>query len=174
MLAEVLVATAILAGASAAAIQLTTVSVRGLWTAGIETSATIAAEQKLQQLRGLLWSADASGGLQSDSTSSLSADPPDASGTGLAPSPAGSLEANVDGFVDYLDGGLIVVGSGTVPPAGTEFVRRWAITPLAADPDHTRVLQVLVIPITYAGSRVAGRRAPGEAMLTTALTRVSR
>jgi hypothetical protein len=176
MLAEVLIATAVLVAAGAAALQLTTTSMRGLWLAGVESAAVIAADQKLQQLRGLLWTIDAAGAPQSDLSSRLSIDPPDAGGTGLTPSPAGSLESNVDGFVDYLSEELSPLGSGLSPPPGAAYVRRWSIAPLAADPDHTLILRVLVIRVGPGAMspRIPGQRGPGEAMLTTTLTRLAR
>jgi hypothetical protein len=175
MLAEVLIATAILVAAGSGAIQLTTTSLRRLATAGVETATSLAASGRLEQLRSLTWTIDGAGTPHSDATSRLAVDPPDGAGTGLAPSPAGTLDSNVDGFVDYLDAHLNVVGTGTVPPAGSVYVRRWAIVAHPDDPDHTRVLQVLVIPVAASAEpRTPGRRGPGEALLTTVITRVSR
>jgi hypothetical protein len=175
MLAEVLVATAVLVAGGAAALHLTSLSLRALWVSGAETAAATLADQKLHQLRGLSWAADAAGAPISDLTSTLALDPPASGGTGLAPSPPGSLDANVAGFVDFLGADLGWLAGGVSPPSGTAFIRRWAILPLAADPDHTRVLQVLVIPAggSVAG-RAAGQRGPGEAFLTTVLTRTAR
>jgi hypothetical protein len=175
-LVEVLVAFALLAGAGCAGVQLVAWSMRALWVSSAETRAAILAEQKLHDLRGLTWTVGADGQPISDFTTTLAVDPPASGGSGLAPSPPGTLEDSVPGFVDYLDDDGRWVGTGTLPPPSAAFVRRWAIVPLAVDPDHTVVLQVLVAPMAAGAStpRTPGRRAPGEALVTSALTRAAR
>ena len=64
--------------------------------------------------------------------------------TGSWPSPPGTLTSNVDGYVDYLDGGGRWVGRGGSSPATAVYIRRWAVRPLASDPDDLIVLEVVV------------------------------
>ena len=112
----------------------------------------------------------------SDTTTNLSVTPAQATGGGLNPSPSGSLDRNTPGFVDYLDGNGVWVGTGTTPPAGTVYVRRWSITPLPTNPNNTLILQVLVTPIAVEALRGESpgdgrRRLPGEAWLISVKTR---
>jgi hypothetical protein len=43
-----------------------------------------------------------------------------------------------------LDGEGRWIGNGAAPPRNAVFVRRWAVQPLASDPDRTLILSVLV------------------------------
>jgi hypothetical protein len=115
-------------------------------TAKQQVSTTTMATQKMEQLRGLTFAYDASGlGLPvTDTTTNLTLCTPDATGQGLNPSPSDSLEENRAGFVDYLDGRGSCIGTGTTPPAGAVFTRRWSIKPLPTNPNNTLVLTVLV------------------------------
>jgi len=80
-----------------------------------------------------------------DTTTNTAPSPEQAfGGTGLAASAPDSLGRNVEGACDFLDGAGRWVASGTSPPAGTIFTRRWNIAPLAAAPDKTIVVQVAV------------------------------
>ena len=84
-----------------------------------QTSTTMLAEQKMEQIRSLTWGFDTNGeGLPvSDTTSDLTVSPTTQSGSGLNPSPTDSLERNTTGFVDFVDAGGAWVGTGSTPPA---------------------------------------------------------
>jgi type II secretory pathway pseudopilin PulG len=161
-LAEVAVATGILATVSLGVAQMFALSTEKNLTARQQVSTTTMATQKMEQLRGLTFSYDASGlGLPvTDTTTNLALCTPDATGSGLNPSPTDSLEENRDGFVDYLDARGNCVGTGTAPPAGSVFTRRWSILPLPTNPNNTLVLTVLVTPTAKEQQRV---RIPGTA-----------
>lgn len=120
------------------------------------------AAQKLEQLRALPWEIDAAGTLVSDVTTDLSVAPPSAAGSGLGSSPAGSLHTSTNGYVDYLDGFGTWRGGSVAPPAAARFVRRWAITPLPGDPDHSLILHVVVLPLADEGA--GDRRWSGRAV----------
>ncbi len=121
-----------------------------------QVSTTTMATQKMEQLRGLTFAYDSSGlGLPvTDTTTNLTLCTPDASGAGLNPSPSDSLEENRTGFVDYVDARGNCVGTGTTPPAGAIYTRRWAIVPLPTNPNNTLVLTVLVTPSAREEQRV--------------------
>lgn len=179
-LVEVLVAMGILTTVSLGVAQLFAVSTRANLTAKGQTSTTILAEQKMEQLRGLTWGYDSSGqGLPvSDTSTNLAVFPVMASGSGLNPSPSDTLDQNRAGYVDFLDAHGAYVGTGTAVPAGASYIRRWSIEPLPTNPNNTLVLQVLVTPVTNEATRVAGpatrRRMAGDALLITVKTRKAR
>jgi hypothetical protein len=115
-----------------------------------QTASTILAAAKLEQLRSLTWSYDATSTTpvpRSDSTANLSLDIPDDSGTGLMPSPSGTLSTNTPPFVDYLDEQGRWVGNGSTAPREAMFVRRWAVQPLPESPARTLILSVRVTTI---------------------------
>jgi prepilin-type N-terminal cleavage/methylation domain-containing protein len=175
-LAEVMIAMGLLTVVSLGVAQLFAVSANTNYTARTQTSTTVMAEQKMEQLRSLTWGFDSDGmGLPvSDTISNLAVTPPTQNGTGLNPSPAGALERNVPGFVDYLDASGVYVGTGEVPPAGAVFVRRWSIQPLPTNPNNTLVFQVHVRHVATEARRAANaprRRLPGDALLVTVRTR---
>ena len=64
--------------------------------------------------------------------------------SGLSPSPPGTLAANVDGYVDYVDRFGNILGGGTEPRPRTAYIRRWSIAPLPTNPNGTIVIQVMV------------------------------
>jgi type II secretory pathway pseudopilin PulG len=177
-LAEVAVATGILATVSLSVAQMFALSTEKNLTARQQVSTTTMATQKMEQLRGLTFSYDTSGlGLPvTDTTTNLSVCTPDATGSGLNPSPTDSIEEKRGGFVDYLDARGNCVGTGTTPPAGSVFTRRWSILPLPTNPNNTLVLSVLVTPTAKEQQRV---RIPGtvrvrqmqDAMLISVRTR---
>lgn len=171
-LVEALVAATIVMAVTSSVAQLIVWSRRAAWSAGVETTAVRVAAQKLEQLRALPWHIDAAGALVSDETTNLATDPPAASGTGLQPSPAGALDRNTPGFMDYVTVEGQWRGSGRRPPAGAAFVRRWSIAPFAGDPTHTLILTVIVVPLADAPSQ-RGRPARG-ARLQTITTRIVR
>jgi prepilin-type N-terminal cleavage/methylation domain-containing protein len=77
--------------------------------ARLQTLATLIALQKVEEIKSL--------------------DP-----AGLARSPAGSLDSDIDGYFDHVD------------VRGAAFVRRWSIAPRSAGPAGVMVIQVLVAP----------------------------
>jgi type II secretory pathway pseudopilin PulG len=155
-LAEVAVATGMLAVVALSVAQMFALATERNLNAKQQVSTTTMATQKMEQLRGLTFAYDTSGlGLPvTDTTTNLTLCTPDASGGGLNPSPSDSLEENRAGFVDYLDARGNCIGTGTTPPAGATFTRRWAIVPLPTNPNNTLVLTVLVTPSAREEQRV--------------------
>jgi hypothetical protein len=133
------------------------------------------AEQKMEQLRSLTWgfATDGTGLPVSDSTSNLSVTPASATGSGLNPSPANTLDQNVPGFCDFLDANGVWVGTGTEIPPAAVYIRRWAIIPLPTNPNNTLILQVLVTPVVNERLRADGPRSrmPGDSLLISVKTR---
>ena len=177
-LVETLTATAILATVSLGVAQMFIYASTQTRGGKVETSATMLAEQKLEQLRGLTWGFDNEGlGLpESDTTTNLAKTPPDSTGTGLNPSPAGVLNSNVTGFVDFLDNNGTYLGTGTAAPINTAYIRRWAIEPLPTNPNNTLILQVFVTtPVAEQRRGTTARREKlaGDAWLVTVKTRKS-
>lgn len=99
--------------------------------AGDQTSATLLASAKLEQLFSLAWQMEGSpsGALLSvsDTTTDLSGPLPVDGGTGLSPSPADTLGRNTSGFVDFLDRDGRWLSAAPSAPPGAYFVRRWSI-----------------------------------------------
>lgn len=178
-LVEVLISTGILMTVSLGVAQMFILAGTETRQGKTETSATALAEQKLEQLRGLTWGFDTEGlGLPaSDTTTSLAKDPPDATGTGLNPSPADVMEKNTAGFVDFLDGNGAYLGTGTTPPVNTVYIRRWSIEPLPTNPNNTLILQVFVTTKDREARRGADTnkrwKLPGDAWLVSIKTRKS-
>ena len=176
-LLEVLVSSALLATGLLTIAQLFTIATDSNRRARMSTSAAILAEQKMEQLRGLTWGYDLLGLPLSDVSSNISVVPATTTGgSGLAPSPADSLIRNVPGFVDYLDAYGTWVGTGSYPPAGTVYIRRWSIEPLPTNPNNTLILQILVTRFQNRGTAAdAGsvKRLPEEARLISVKTRKS-
>jgi prepilin-type N-terminal cleavage/methylation domain-containing protein len=148
-LLEVLIAMALIALAASGVAGLTSVAMQSGAAARRQSSATLLATQKMEQLLALTWRFHPSGsGLpESDTSSDVSYDPPRVGGAGLAPSPAGTLQASTPGYADYVDGAGRWVGRDGVAPAGAVYLRRWSIQSSPFDPDG-RVIQVLVRPVT--------------------------
>lgn len=176
-LIEVVVAMGLLTMVSLGVAQLFAASTRVNIIARSQTSTTMLAEQKMEQIRSLTWGFDTNGeGLPvSDTASDLTAYPSTQNGSGLNPSPADSLERNSTGFVDFVDAGGAWVGTGDTPPGTAVYIRRWSIQPLPTNPNNTLVIQVLVTPITNEMSRLATSnprvRMPGDTLLVTVKTR---
>ena len=145
-LVEVMIATTLLATSLAALAELFAISVSNNTVARNGTFTAVLAAQKMEQLRG---SAD------------------------LAPSTVNTLQANTDGYVDYLDPNGNPLEGGTVIPNNTAYIRRWYIEPLPTSLNNTLVLQVLVTRRRARGPAEAGSvvRAPEEARLITLKTR---
>jgi hypothetical protein len=170
----VLTATTILTVGLAALAQLFAISTRANFSAKSTTTASILAQQKMEQLRGLTWGFDTLGLPVSDFSSDTTVIPEaPTGGTGLGPSPADALKTNHDGYSDFLDRYGYSLGGGATPPAGTVYIRRWSIEPLPANPNNTLVLQVLVTQLRDRGSDSSPntRRLPDEARITSVKTR---
>jgi type II secretory pathway pseudopilin PulG len=173
-LLETVIATGLLAGAIAALVQMFAISVANNISARSGSYATVLAGQKMEQLRGLAWGFDTLGLPAADLTTDTAApiDTPDG-GTGLSPSPGGTLTANAAGYVDYVDKFGHILGGGETMPARAVYTRRWSIEPLPGHPD-TLVLQVLVTKRTNRGSADAAGatpRRPDEARVVSLKTR---
>jgi prepilin-type N-terminal cleavage/methylation domain-containing protein len=178
-LIEVLIATALMAAVAIGVAQLLGVAVASGHDARVQTSTTMLAAGKLEQLRSLVWAYEplAAGALfRSDFATDLSAEPVSSSGPGLMPSPPGTLSANVPPFVDYLGLQGQWVGNGSSPPPAAMFIRRWSIVPLPEAPDRTLVLSVLVTTVARELAREAPWTQPSgpEALLVTLNTRKGR
>jgi type II secretory pathway pseudopilin PulG len=173
-LVEVLIATLLLAMALTTLAQLFALSTQSNIGARNTTFSALLAQQKLEELRALTWGFDTQGLPVSDTTTNTAASPETPTGgTGLAPSPSGTLGANTSGYVDYIGQFGDKLGGGANPPDGTVFVRRWSVEPLPSNPNNTLVLQVLVFRNKERGNadNGAGRVLPDEARLVTVKTR---
>lgn len=175
-LVETLIAVGLLGTVAVGVAQLFAIAAMSTGNAKLQSSATTLATQKMEQLRGLTWGFDTAGlGLPlSDTTTNLATEPATSTGGGLNPSPAGSLDTSVAGYVDYLDSHGTWVGTGAAPPAGAVYVRRWSIVPLPTNPNNTLVLQVLVTSVARDAARDTTqprRRMPGDAWLVSVKTR---
>jgi prepilin-type N-terminal cleavage/methylation domain-containing protein len=181
-LAEVLVAMGVMAVGLVSLAQLFALSTRANHSSKTTTFAVMLAQQKMEQLRGLIWGFDTLGLPISDLTTNSSVAPQAAgcpasatagAGTGLSPSPAGTLSDNVSGWVDYLDVNGCLLGGGATAPNRTLYIRRWSVEPLPTNPNNTLILQVLVTRRTDRGEADEGNvtRLPEEARLMSIKTR---
>jgi type II secretory pathway pseudopilin PulG len=135
-LVEALVALGLIVTATVALLQLFLQSTTMMSEARQSPVVLAAAQSKIEQLRALPWTFDASGGAISDLDTDTSQDPPaPQGGTGLRLSPAGSLDRNVDGFVDHLDAEGRPLGGGAATPGEATYTRRWTIAAVDADAD---------------------------------------
>ena len=151
---------------------------RGALLAHDESMGAMLAAQRLEQLRSLAFAFDDQPGgpvRVTDLVTDLSGPGPAPGGYGLSPSPPSTLLVSTPGYVDYLDLRGRWIGSGASAPAGTAFVRRWAVTPSLSDPDDGVVVQVVVASLTTEerlGPRVDARHRPGDVWLTLWRSRV--
>lgn len=147
-LIEVMISIGLLSVVALSIAQLFIASVNANLAAKSQTSGAVLAAQKMEQLRSLTWGFDATSsalGLPvSDTTTNLATDPPSAGGSGLNPSPGGTLDSNTSGYVDYLDPNGKWLGTGGTPATGTYYIRRWSVEPLPTNPNNTLILQVVV------------------------------
>ena len=148
-LLEVLITAGLVVGIAAGASQIVAIAIRASHGARVRTMSTLLAAEKMEQLRSLAWthtttSSPAISISSSDVTTDLSSDPANDAGPGLLTSPAGTLQANVPSYVDYLDGDGRWLGRGAAPPTSAVYIRRWAVQPLASDPDNILVFHVVV------------------------------
>ncbi len=164
-LIETLVAAGIVVGLAAGVAQVALLTGAAVRASGLQGRALFLAVQKMEQLQSLVWTFD--GALQpvSDEVTSLAFDPPAASGSGLQPSgpvtgPGGA------GYIDYLDRDGGRIGTGAQQPAGTAFVRRWSVSPLAAAGGDALLLQVLVVATGVRGPAVTDDLRPNDPGVT--------
>jgi len=173
-LIEVMVATTVFVVGVVGLAPLFLLAARATSLARTTTYAAVLAQEKMEQLRSLSWGFDAFNQPISDTTTDVTSEPEAlAGGTGLSPSPADALSRNTAGYCDFVDANGRSLGGGTTPPAGAAFVRRWSIEPLSANPDHTIVIQVLVMRLR-AGAierRSGAARQPEEARIVSVKTR---
>ena len=179
-LIEALVAIALLASALIALAGLLATAATATHRAHVVSTTAILASRKMEQLRSLAWSADATGTATSDVRTDTAAVDVSTTcravgasvGTGLSVSPAGALDADTPGYVDYVDGLGCGLGGGDHPPPGTVYVRRWSVTPLPASPEMAVVLQVVVSRYDPATANVPSLRGrPGSARLVSIKSR---
>lgn len=123
--------------------QLAAVATRANRGAISSTMMVVLAAQKIEQLRSLAWTFDASGQPVSDTSTDTTSSSVSAAGTGLSLS-GNTLAGNSEGFCDFLDDRGRSRGGGTTPPDGTVFVRRWSIDVLPFSSD-TILIQVVVM-----------------------------
>ena len=175
-LIEVCVGMVVLSIAALGSAGLSSVALKAVTAARNQTTATVLAAQKMEQLRALAFRFIDSGVLVplTDTITDLSPDPMAGGGAGLSSSPAGTLLTNTAGYVDYLDKHGVWTGNGGAPPAAAVFIRRWNVAPLPSSSADALVLRVLVT--TVARDRQASlapprRRLAGDAMLVTVLAR---
>ena len=170
-LLEVLIAAGLIIGLAAGTAQLTVTSMEAIDDAGDLSLGLLLAAQKLEQLRSLEWRYDGSGQIPvSDLITDVSRDPPAPGGAGLRASPPDSLDRGVAGYVDYLDRYGAWVGTGSRPPTGTAFVRRWSVQAGQPPFEDLLALDVVVLPLRLAestGNAALAANVPGLVWLGT-------
>jgi prepilin-type N-terminal cleavage/methylation domain-containing protein len=132
-LVEILVATGILVTALAGVAQLFVLGSHLTRQAGASGMALVAAQDRLESLRGLAFTYDPSGIEITDAA--------------LEPSPSSSLSEDVDPYVDWLDsaGGALEDADGAV------ITRRWRITSMGATTPDSIAIEVCVFPAGGSG-----------------------
>ena len=172
-LIETLVAAAIVVALAAGVAQVALLTGAAVQASVVQGRALFLAVQKIEQLQSLAWTFDSDLQPVSDESTSLAFDPPAPGGRGLQASgpvtgPGG------DGYVDYLDRDGRWIGTGAQPPAGTAFVRRWSVSPLAAADGDPLLLQVVVVATGVRGPSATldlGPNDPGVTWLATVRVR---
>ena len=144
---ETLVATGILVTALAGIAQLFVLGSHLTRQAGASGLALIAAQDKLESLRGQAFTYDPSG--------------VEATDPALEPSPESSLSEDIDPYVDWLDD----EGQAQDIPDEAALTRRWRITSLGETTPDAIAIEVCVYPFTPNGARGA------DACLATIRTR---
>jgi type II secretory pathway pseudopilin PulG len=182
---EVMFASAIMLAGAASLAQLFVMSTRTNINAKSTSMGTLLAQQKMEQLRALQWGFDALGLPITDTTTNTTTVPEsNQNGTGLSPSPtgldgngkpAGTLNQNKVGWVDYLDRfGNSLGGASETPADGTVYIRRWSVEPLPTNPNNTLILQVLVTTVANRAAvdtTMSVVRANAEARIVSVKTR---
>lgn len=150
---DAMVAAAILAVGLVSLAQLMFVAARVARDAEQLTSASTLAGQKLEELRGIAFFETAEGVVSDER---------------LASSPAGALERDTPGYVDYVDFRGHPLGAGAdMRPADAAFVRRWSVTPLPEKPADAVIIQVRVVPAPVQDPGQARPSRAGEAWAAT-------
>jgi len=175
-LIEVCVGMVVLSIAALGSAGLSDRALNMITAARLQTTTTVLAAQKMEQLRALAWGFVDSGVLTpvTDTATDLSQDPMAGGGAGLSSSPGGTLLTNTAGYVDYLDKHGAWAGNGGSPPAAAVFIRRWNIARLQWSQSDSLVLRVLVTTVVrdrHASPSPPRRRLAGDAMVVTVLTR---
>src|SRR6476659_5416910 len=132
--------------------QLFAISTRSTVAARSNTFTVILAQQKMEQLRGLTWGFDTVGLPITDTSTDLSAvgaqagcpTPAGGSGTGLTPSASGTLAANTNGWVDYINPNGCVLRGGDSLLQGNMYIPPWVVGLLPTTPNNTLFIQVMV------------------------------
>ncbi len=150
-LPEAMMATLILASGLLSLSYVSLASARVLASIRAHAVQTMLAREKVEQLRGLAWSS-ADGAAVSDTFTDTGAANDTAGGTGLSPSPGGTLLDDTAGYCDFFDADGRWVGEGVPAPRDAVWARRWAIHGLAADPD-TLVIEAVVVPLAGGAPR---------------------
>jgi type II secretory pathway pseudopilin PulG len=145
-LVETLVATSILVTALAGIAQLFVLGSHLTRRAGTSGIALIAAQDKLESLRGRAFTYDAAGAPATDSA--------------LEPSPSSSLAEDSDPYVDWLD-----QSGRPSDPDDAVLTRRWRITSLGMTTPDAIAIEVCVFPFPSRNARGA------DACLSTIRTR---
>ena len=172
-LVETLVATTLMATAIVTLSGLFALSTRTNVSARNTTYAAVLAEQKMEELRSLVWGFDTQGLPISDTSSNTAVSPVTSTGgTGLSPSSSTTLKEDTIGWVDYVD----AYGAKTSKTENQQqivYTRRWSVTPLPTNPNNTLVIQVLVTRIKDRGEANEGsvKRLPEEARMIAVRTR---
>jgi len=167
-------ATSLMVVAVASLAQLFALSTKRNTSAKNTTFASLLAQQKMEQLRGITWGFDTLGLPTTDTTTDTTKFPETAGGTGLSPSPLNTLQQNTVGYVDYLDAkGQSLGGATAIVPNTAVYIRRWLIEPLPTNPNNTIVIQVLVTRHRNRGTADGGNvtRLPDEARVISVKTR---
>lgn len=172
-LAEVLIALVILAITTIGVAPLIALAVLSTRVSHSQAWSCRLAASKLDELRALSLTFDGSGAPLADTTTDASTDPPRAGGMGLGPSPPDSLDRNVPGYVDYLDGAGRWVGAGATTPSSAVYLRRWNIARLPGDRVNTVLIRVVAMPVVNAAlrSRTASANRGGSPVLVAIKTR---
>lgn len=162
-LIEIVVALALLAMTLTGVAQLIVLGTSSAAAARTGALTVTLAADKMEQLQALAWGYDAEGREATDLTSDVSRVPAAEGGQGLRASPAGSLESNVAGYVDHVDGTGQWLGNETAPPPGTRFTRRWSVEPLPESPSEALVLRVVVFEAADASRLTSAAARDGSA-----------
>jgi type II secretory pathway pseudopilin PulG len=173
-LVETLVATTLMATAIVTLAELFALSTRTNVSSRNTTYAAVLAEQKLEELRSLVWGFDTQGLPISDTSSNTAVSPVEATGgTGLKPSATTTLKEDTTGWVDYIDAYGNKISNAQNQQQQVVYTRRWSVTPLPTNPNNTLVLQVLVTRNKDRGQANDGNvsRLPEEARMIAVRTR---